>query len=367
MISEEGDGTLAGAIRASIPVGLVGSVPGTDVWEVTAIVRGELPALPLLPELPARGPGADMVGRTMSLLTAVSSEFSVITTPTGWRLAGQRSADIPAVMRRANSWLSEDLDAAESSFAEYAGVYKVQVVGPWTLAACVELASGDRLLRDGGAVAELQGALIEAVAVHVAQVARRLPSAQLLVQFDEPMLDAVLAGAVSTPSGFRAYSPAPAPAAAHALTQLADSLTAVGVFTGVHTCSNNPDLELLSGTGVDFLSVDLTRFDHLTGSEREKNDEVVGQLWDRGRTLFAGLQPRPGRDRTSERTVKPVTSLLHRLGVGIEQIHQQLVLTPSCGLVGAGSLANVRGVISELQGAARMLRDERSDDTGVDG
>lgn len=353
---------MAQVLGASIPVGLVGSFPGVDVWETTAIIRGELPELPLLPELPIRGPGADMIGRTMALLTTVSSEFSVITTPTGWRLSGQQSADVPAVMRRAGSWLSEDLDAAESLFAEYSGAYKLQVAGPWTLAACVELLGGDRMLRDRGAVAELHDALAEATMLHLAQLRRRLPRAKLLVQFDEPFLDSVLAGSVTTPSGFRAYEAPPAAQAVNTISRLGQACRTGGALFGVHTCSDDPDLRLLAATGLDFISFDLSKFDRLSDSERSAKDEVVGELWDAGRTLFAGLTLRPGRGNKSATTLAPVEQLLHRLGIPVAEIHRQLVVTPSCGLVGAGSLANVRDVISELQAAGRMLRDERLDD-----
>ena len=42
----------------------VGSMPGTDPAEAMRIVLGELPDLPHLAELPARGPGADPVSYT---------------------------------------------------------------------------------------------------------------------------------------------------------------------------------------------------------------------------------------------------------------------------------------------------------------
>ena len=41
-------------------------------------------------------------------------------------------------MRRAVSFLGEDLDALEESSAGYAGPVKCQVAGPWTLAAAIE-------------------------------------------------------------------------------------------------------------------------------------------------------------------------------------------------------------------------------------
>jgi hypothetical protein len=113
---------------------MVGSVPGVDVWESTAVIRGELPSLPMLPELPARGPGADMVGRTMALLAGVSSEFAVTTTPTGWRLAGHLSSALPGSMRRASAWLGEDLMRREP-FMTTAGVTRCNWSDPglWPL------------------------------------------------------------------------------------------------------------------------------------------------------------------------------------------------------------------------------------------
>ena len=48
----------------------MGSMPGTDVVQTCRMVFGELPDLPFLPELPGRGPGADMTGRAAALLAA---------------------------------------------------------------------------------------------------------------------------------------------------------------------------------------------------------------------------------------------------------------------------------------------------------
>ena len=41
-----------------------GPMPGTDPRESARVVMGECHALPFLPELPERGPGADQIGRT---------------------------------------------------------------------------------------------------------------------------------------------------------------------------------------------------------------------------------------------------------------------------------------------------------------
>ena len=64
----------------------VGSLPGTDPREAAAEVIGELPDLPHLPELPGRGIGADMVGRTAALLRRPARR------PAALRLAARRPA-----------------------------------------------------------------------------------------------------------------------------------------------------------------------------------------------------------------------------------------------------------------------------------
>jgi hypothetical protein len=85
----------------------VGSMPGTDPHESAAVVHGEVPDLPHLVELPARGPGADMVGRTAALLTDLHVDLQ----PSGWRLVDRPGSD----ERRGLSYLSQDLDELEGA------------------------------------------------------------------------------------------------------------------------------------------------------------------------------------------------------------------------------------------------------------
>ena len=88
-------------------------MPGTDSAEAARIVAGELD-IPHLVELPARGPGGDMLGRTLALVSSATGEFAAETTPDGWRLAGGRSGgDLGRQMRRGVSWLAEDVDRME--------------------------------------------------------------------------------------------------------------------------------------------------------------------------------------------------------------------------------------------------------------
>ena len=63
----------------------IGSLPGTDSLEAARVVAGECSDFIHLHELPGRGPGADMIGRTGGMLSAVSQEFSIETITQGER------------------------------------------------------------------------------------------------------------------------------------------------------------------------------------------------------------------------------------------------------------------------------------------
>ncbi len=170
-------------------------MPGENPMEAARIIAGELPDLPYLAELPGRGPGADITGRAAALLVDLPVELAG---PRGWRIAERPGRDV----RRARSLLSSDLDAMEEVLDGYAGPLKIQLAGPWTLAATIEQPRSLKpALADPGLVADLTSSLAEGAAAHVAEVAKRVPKATLIVQFDEPALPAVLRGAVPTPSG----------------------------------------------------------------------------------------------------------------------------------------------------------------------
>ena len=86
----------------------IGSLPGDSADEATRTVAGELPELPHLVELPDRGVGADMAGRTAALLVEIYSEV----VPSGWRITRRPGRDI----QRAKDFLQWDLDAAQQHY-----------------------------------------------------------------------------------------------------------------------------------------------------------------------------------------------------------------------------------------------------------
>ena len=92
-------------------------MPGGDAREAAKTVTGTFEDFAFLPELPARGPGADMIGRTVGLLVELYAHVE----PSGWRISDRPGRDT----RRARSWLGEDLDALEEFTQGYEGPLKV--------------------------------------------------------------------------------------------------------------------------------------------------------------------------------------------------------------------------------------------------
>jgi len=325
-------------------------MPGEDFAEAVRIVLGEVPDLPFLPELPERGVTAQMIGRTLGLVADLGFDLQ----PAGWRLT-----DAPGIdHRRARSLLAQDLDALEeqtqsSELFTAGGELKVQLCGPWTLAASVERPRGDRLLADVGARRELAQALAEGVVQHLADLARRVPGAKLVVQVDEPGLPAVLAGQVPTSSGFGRHPSVDPPRASAALEEVFAAITAAGATGIAHCCAADVPIGLLRGAGAQGISLDL---DLLAAAAY--ND--LATALDDGSRVFLGLLPGtdPGPDGSRVPTVQQVVDrvlrLLDMLGFDPDEVRSQLVLTPTCGLAGA-SPQYARTALSLLRESAVRL------------
>ena len=132
----------------------LGSWPGLDIDEACRANSELVPDVVYLPELPARGVGADLIGRTASLLPGMSVDLQ----PSGWRVVPRPGVDA----QRARALLNRDLDALEIALYGFSGVVKVQVAGPWTLAAGLYSQRGDRLLADRGARSDIAASLADA-------------------------------------------------------------------------------------------------------------------------------------------------------------------------------------------------------------
>jgi methionine synthase II (cobalamin-independent) len=316
----------------------VGSLPGTDPVEALRVVTGELPEFAHLPELPGRGPGADLVGRSAALLVDLAVEL----TPAGWLLVPRPGTD----QRRARELLARDLDALSDVAEDYTGPFKVQAAGPWTLAAGLERTRGDRAVVDPGARRDLAQSLTEGLAAHVAAVSARVPGARVVVQLDEPSLPAVLVGALPTVSGWGKLPAVEAPVVEQELATVVDALPGPVV---VHCCADRAPLGLLHAAGADAVSFDLGLVQDL---------DALGTAVEAGTHLFPGVVP--GTDAPLPEP-KATASRLHawwrELGFPADELHEAVTLTPSCGLA-AATPGYARRAMTHVREAARYLLPE---------
>ena len=326
----------------------VGSHPGEDQHaydEAVRLVLGELPDLAYVPEVPGRGAGASMTGRGVAVMAALGADLQ----PAGWRLT-----DAPGVdQRRARSLLAQDLDGFEEQAQGYAGTVKVQVAGPWTLAATVERPRGDKVLADFGARRDLAQALAEGLRDHVADLRRRVPKAAgIVVQVDEPALAAVLSAAIPTASGFGRHRAVHPPEASQALEWV------LGAVTEVRSRAVGPHLrERDTRWTCCAARVRAASRSTWTGSPRATSTSS-GERSRRGRPSRSASYrpPIPRSPMTDAQVTESVVRWLDMLGQDPDAVGDRLVLTPACGLAGASpawtqqSLALLRAAADHLSG-----------------
>ena len=323
----------------------IGSWPGTSAREAAEIVVGELHRLPHLVELPARGIGADLIGRAGALLV----DIAIDTVPRGYRVASGRSA----VTRRAASLLAEDVDALEEAW-EKAGLrgtqrtVKVQAPGPITLAAQLELGNGHRAITDPGAVRDLAGSLAEGVAVHRAEVARRL-DCPVVVQFDEPTLPAALLGRLTGVTGLSQVHPVDESVAAALLD---DCASTVGGEVAIHSCAPGLPWPMLRRGKISAVSFDLST---LTADDLDG----IGEFVESGRTVMLGVVPATAPDRppSAEEVASSVVAFTDRLGFPRAVLPERIGVTPTCGVAGA-TQQWARAAIELTQKASEAIADD---------
>lgn len=320
-----------GADRAwpsAVPVGAatgVGSMPGLDVAASQARVLDVLAGLPHLVELTARGPGADLIGRSAALLSGLPVDLQ----PAGWRLVPRPGRDL----RRAQDLLAGDLDALAEAADGWSGPLKLQAAGPWTLAATLELARGDKALADPAAVADIAASLAEGLSTHVAHVRSLVPAATLIVQLDEPALPAVIRGQVPTASGF---SVLPTPDEPDVVARLARVLTAVP-FPGVHCCAARVPVTLLRSAGAGWVSLDLTL---------RQDEDALGEALEAGTGLMLGVEK-----------VSAAADLERRLALAPQTWAAAVVLSPRCGLAEGSPESAIARLKALTSAAARLAED----------
>jgi len=294
----------------------IGSVPGEDPRRANSLITDLFPDLPFLGELPARGVGADLIGRTTALL----ADLHVDLQPSGWRFVDRAGGD----ERRAKSMLAEDLDAFEEALSGFVGPVKVQATGPWTLAASLATSRGGLVLADKGACRDLTQSLVEGLAHHTAELRKRMPLAtQIYLQIDEPLLPQVANGAITTASGLGQIRTPPR----SEMLETLSALSAIGDQYVVHCCAPGLDLDLLREASVGLVSLDYQYF---------AINEAWGRWIEDGRGAWFGVVPAvdaplPGASATVGDMQQRITSL----GFDLARLAPKIGVTATCGYAGA--------------------------------
>ena len=154
----------------------LGELPGASIIAAADIVAGETGDLRQLPILPARG--VDVVGLTTGILPGINVDAG----PRSWVLSTRPQLRTRRIWDRVEA----DLDQCEQAWGTRIDAVKIQVAGPWTLSASIELSNGHRALTDTGALRDLTESLIAGIQEYSADVRARFDT-EVYVQLDEPL------------------------------------------------------------------------------------------------------------------------------------------------------------------------------------
>ncbi|MDO4685587.1 MAG: hypothetical protein Q4A92_03485 [Corynebacterium sp.] len=192
----------------------LGEMPGTDLAVAADIIAGEC-SLMFLPQLPARGIASEAVGRTLALMPDLPIDPRVRT----WVLTARPQRET----RRLWDRLEADLDECEAAWQQL-DTLKIQVVGPWSLAATIELSNGHRAVTDNGALRDITESLIHGIAEHCSDLQRRF-HCDIELQIDEPLVVALAAGSLAGTSDFDRISRIPQQVLGERLNLINDAFT----------------------------------------------------------------------------------------------------------------------------------------------
>lgn len=329
----------------------LGEVPGTSMAEAADMVLGETGDLVHLPQLPARGLGSDVVGRTAVLLAGIHVDRG----PRSWIMSPR-----PQLLTRRSRDLGErDLEVCAEVWNRKAGLLKVQVTGPWTLAAGIELGNGHKVITDRGALRDLTDSLILGVREYLTHLAHSLDLAAgpgglyaadrplVVLQIDEPRLPEIRAGKILGTTDFENIPAVAEPDLAERLSQVIGAVRGGGVSqVMLNQTGQTPLWEVARTAGADTVQLSL--------------DEVRGNqhLDGFGRTLSEGVRlglgvTRPG-DEVDELGENPrriavrIAGLLDEIGLDRSLLESAVDVHPTTGIR--------QGTLLEAAGAYRMAR-----------
>lgn len=312
----------------------LGELPGKSAAEVADIIQGETGDLLHIPQLPARGLGADLIGRTVGLLDMINVDRGA----RSWVMSTRPSR----LTHLTGDFLDMDLDACEETWGTGVDKLKIQVAGPWTLGARIELANGHRVLSDRGAMRDLTQALIAGIDAHARKVAGRF-RAEVQVQIDEPELKSLIDGSLPGTSTFDIILAVNVADASERLQQVFSSIEGP---TYLNLTGQIPTWDVARGAGADTVQISM---DQVRGNEHL---DGFGETITSGIRLGLGITT--GKDVVDELLERPrqkaveVARFFDRLGVGRNYLVDAVDIHPGEDLV--------QGIITEAAQAYRMAR-----------
>ncbi len=332
-------------------VTLLGPWPGTRLHEAQVTLVGELTDLPegvvgLPPaaHLPARGPWAESLARSASLLTELPVELG----PHGWRLTDRPGMDL----ERCRANLREELDELAIAAYGYTGPLVLSVRGPWTLAATLWLARGDRVLSDPGAVRDLVASLTDGLVGLVGRVRSAVPGAEPVVVLREPHLPDVLAGTVPTFSGHGRLRSVTVEHATGGLAEVTAALGAAGARVVAHGGVRfaTRSFGVLTGSGADAVGV-------AAGPLGSAQWEQVAAAVEQGTGLWFGLpQEKHGRRTDTRETARRVSGPWTAVGLPADGLADVVVHVETSGTVSGADAQNRREAdVRSALGVARQV------------
>ncbi len=318
-------------------------LPGVDAPEAQRAVLGDFAEFPALVELPDRGVGADAVGRTGAQLAGIAQYLAIETTPNGWRIADAPGRD----SRRATSILTADLDELEELTQGWEGPLVVGMVGPWTLAARIELVNGERLIGDPGATRDVGEAMAVVAAEFVTAVIHRVPGANVVLRLDEPELAAALAGSLPTQSGWGRLRTVPAQTATNVLEQIGLAVAAAGARFALRAPGIAPSFVATTGAMIMW---------HDLAAGIRPDD--FGEWFDRGGATVFEVDTPGGQDRIGVQ-VQRLTRLAGEVGLDLARLTARAAFAPQVAALRTSDLTQVGQRLGELTRAIRTEVDER--------
>ena len=178
----------------------LGVMPGTDMVAAADVIAGETGDVRAIPRLPARGIMSDAVGATCALLP----DAPVAAGPRSWRLEARPQL----ITRRLWDQAERDLDLLEAEWGSSGFTVQVAALGPWSLAAQVELSNGHLAVTDPGALHDLTEIVTYGLAEHASRLRRRFHG-EVNIQVNEPLLAALNRGEIAGTNDFDVLRPIP--------------------------------------------------------------------------------------------------------------------------------------------------------------